>query len=212
MLSQGHAAPILYAALAQAGMLLRDELLDLRTIGSRLEGHPNMRRVPGVEASTGSLGCGLSVGLDGARRAPSRARRPRLRAARRRRDRRGPGLGGGDGWRRARPRRAGRDHHCNGYQQMGAADGVMPTAPLAAMRLRLAHPRDRRPRLRRQAGGPGTPLVSAPAGRREYRRHPAGGFGASGRSRRPGQQFHGVPLKPATPSARSPRSNREPLR
>lgn len=63
ILSKGHAAPILYAALAEAGYFDRSELVGLRKLGSRLEGHPNMRRVPGVEASTGSLGQGLSIGL-----------------------------------------------------------------------------------------------------------------------------------------------------
>jgi transketolase len=63
ILSKGHAAPVLYAALAEAGYLPREELLTLRKLGSRLEGHPNMRRLPGVEASTGSLGQGLSIGI-----------------------------------------------------------------------------------------------------------------------------------------------------
>lgn len=63
ILSKGHAAPILYAVLAEAGFFPTSELNTLRKIGSPLEGHPNMRRVPGVEASTGSLGQGLSIGL-----------------------------------------------------------------------------------------------------------------------------------------------------
>jgi transketolase len=63
ILSKGHAAPILYAALAERGYFGTDELLGLRRIDSRLEGHPNMLRVPGVEASTGSLGQGLSIGI-----------------------------------------------------------------------------------------------------------------------------------------------------
>ena len=63
ILSKGHAAPILYAALAEAGYFPRADLLTLRKIGSPLEGHPNVRRLPGVEASTGSLGQGLSIGL-----------------------------------------------------------------------------------------------------------------------------------------------------
>lgn len=61
ILSKGHAAPALYAALAQAGFISRDELLTLRKMGSRLQGHPDMTLVPGVEASTGSLGQGLSI-------------------------------------------------------------------------------------------------------------------------------------------------------
>lgn len=63
ILSKGHAAPILYAVLAEAGYFPVDLLNTLRKLGSPLEGHPNMRRVPGVEASTGSLGQGLSIGL-----------------------------------------------------------------------------------------------------------------------------------------------------
>jgi transketolase len=63
ILSKGHAAPLLYAVLAEAGYFSPDLLPTLRKIGSPLEGHPNMRRVPGVEASTGSLGQGLSLGI-----------------------------------------------------------------------------------------------------------------------------------------------------
>jgi len=63
ILSKGHAAPLLYAVLAQAGYFPREQLPTLRKLGSPLEGHPNMRRLPGVEASTGSLGQGLSLGL-----------------------------------------------------------------------------------------------------------------------------------------------------
>ncbi len=63
IMSKGHAAPLLYAALAEAGYFPVDDLLTLRQIGSPLEGHPNYRRLPGVEASTGSLGQGLSIGL-----------------------------------------------------------------------------------------------------------------------------------------------------
>ena len=63
ILSKGHAAPLLYSVLAQAGYFPVDQLNTLRKLGSPLEGHPNMRRVPGVEASTGSLGQGLSLGI-----------------------------------------------------------------------------------------------------------------------------------------------------
>ncbi len=63
ILSKGHGAPGLYAVLAEAGFFPVDELATLRKLGSRLEGHPNMCRVPGVEASTGSLGQGLSIGV-----------------------------------------------------------------------------------------------------------------------------------------------------
>ena len=63
ILSKGHGAPGLYAVLAEAGYFPVEELTTLRRLGSPLEGHPNMCRVPGVEASTGSLGQGLSIGL-----------------------------------------------------------------------------------------------------------------------------------------------------
>ncbi|NLK51623.1 MAG: transketolase [Syntrophomonadaceae bacterium] len=61
ILSKGHAAPVLYAALAERGFFPVEELLTLRKIGARLQGHPDCRKVPGVEMSTGSLGQGLSV-------------------------------------------------------------------------------------------------------------------------------------------------------
>jgi len=63
ILSKGHAAPLLYAVLAEAGYFSTDLLPTLRQIGSPLEGHPNRRRLAGVEASTGSLGQGLSIGI-----------------------------------------------------------------------------------------------------------------------------------------------------
>lgn len=63
ILSKGHGAPALYAVLAEAGYFPRTDLLSLRKMGSPLEGHPNMCRLPGVEASTGSLGQGLSIGI-----------------------------------------------------------------------------------------------------------------------------------------------------
>src|ERR1051326_8513377 len=62
ILSKGHAAPLLYAVLAEAGYFSTELLPTLRQIGSPLEGHPNRRRLAGVEASTGSLGQGLSLG------------------------------------------------------------------------------------------------------------------------------------------------------
>jgi transketolase len=63
ILSKGHAAPVLYAAMAEAGYFPKDQLMTLRKLGSPLEGHPNMNRLPGIEASTGSLGQGLSIGV-----------------------------------------------------------------------------------------------------------------------------------------------------
>ncbi|MDR2197307.1 MAG: transketolase [Coriobacteriales bacterium] len=61
ILSKGHAAPVLYATLAEAGYFPREELATLRKLGSRLQGHPDMHKLPGVEVSTGSLGQGLSI-------------------------------------------------------------------------------------------------------------------------------------------------------
>jgi transketolase len=62
VLSKGHAAPILWAAYAEAGIIPEAELMDLRKISSRLEGHPTPR-MNWVKAATGSLGQGLSVGV-----------------------------------------------------------------------------------------------------------------------------------------------------
>ncbi|SKA88030.1 transketolase [Caloramator quimbayensis] len=61
VLSKGHGAPVLYAALAERGYFEKKHLLTLRKIGSILQGHPNMNDTPGVDMSTGSLGQGLSV-------------------------------------------------------------------------------------------------------------------------------------------------------
>lgn len=61
ILSKGHAAPIYYAALAESGYFPVEELVTLRKLHSRLQGHPSRVKTPGVEMSTGSLGQGLSV-------------------------------------------------------------------------------------------------------------------------------------------------------
>ncbi len=63
ILSKGHGAPALYAVLAEGGIIGEDELLTLRKLGSRLQGHPDMKKLPGVEASTGSLGQGFSMSV-----------------------------------------------------------------------------------------------------------------------------------------------------
>lgn len=60
-LCKGHAAPALYAVLAHAGYFPTEELMSLRKLGTRLQGHPDSSMVPGVEVSTGSLGQGLSI-------------------------------------------------------------------------------------------------------------------------------------------------------
>jgi transketolase len=62
ILSKGHAAPVLYATLAEAGYFPTDELSTLRKLGSRLQGHTD-HNIPGVEMSAGSLGQGLSFGI-----------------------------------------------------------------------------------------------------------------------------------------------------
>ena len=61
VLSKGHAAPVLYATLAEKGYFNKNELLSLRKVGAMLQGHPDMKGTPGVEISTGSLGQGFSV-------------------------------------------------------------------------------------------------------------------------------------------------------
>ena len=61
VLSKGHTAPALYAALAEKGFFPREELLKLRKIDSYLQGHPDMKHIPGVDMTTGSLGLGIST-------------------------------------------------------------------------------------------------------------------------------------------------------
>ena len=63
VLSKGHACPTLYAVLADVGFFPREELLTLRKLGSHLQGHPDMNKCPGVDASTGSLGQGMSMSV-----------------------------------------------------------------------------------------------------------------------------------------------------
>lgn len=63
LLSKGHVAILQYAAMAEAGYFPKEELKNTKNIGSMLQGHPDYRKTPGVEAGTGSLGQGLSIGL-----------------------------------------------------------------------------------------------------------------------------------------------------
>ncbi len=63
ILSKGHACPALYAALARRGFFSPDLLPSLRSLGSILQGHPVMRKTPGVDSTSGSLGNGISIGL-----------------------------------------------------------------------------------------------------------------------------------------------------
>ena len=60
LLSNGHCVPVRYAAMAHAGYFDRDELMTLRQLGSRLQGHPERTKLPGLETTSGPLGCGLS--------------------------------------------------------------------------------------------------------------------------------------------------------
>jgi transketolase len=63
ILGKGHAAPVLYSVMAEAGYTPVDKLNTLRQLGSIYQGHPDRRFIPALEASTGSLGLGLSVGI-----------------------------------------------------------------------------------------------------------------------------------------------------
>lgn len=63
ILSKGHAAPVLYSTLAERGYFEKEELLNLRKMGAMLQGHPDMKRIPGVEMSTGSLSQGFSTSI-----------------------------------------------------------------------------------------------------------------------------------------------------
>ena len=60
LLSNGHCVPVRYATMAHAGYFPKQELLTLRQLGSRLQGHPERLRLPGMETTSGPLGCGLS--------------------------------------------------------------------------------------------------------------------------------------------------------
>lgn len=63
LLSKGHAALVQYAALAELDYFDRGEIYSVKTVGSMLQGHPDITKTPGIEANTGSLGMGLSIGL-----------------------------------------------------------------------------------------------------------------------------------------------------
>ena len=63
VLSKGHAVPALYAALGERDFYEVSEMMTLRQVGSKFQGHPNMRKVPGIEMSTGSLGQGFSAAV-----------------------------------------------------------------------------------------------------------------------------------------------------
>jgi transketolase len=132
ILSKGHAAPLLYAALAEAGYFSTEMLSTLRKIGSPLEGHPNLRRLPGVEASTGSLGQGLSIGLGHALAARLDGFPSRVFVLM------GDGeVNEGQVWEAAMAAAKYRANNLvaiidqNGYQQTGATEQVLDLRPLA---------------------------------------------------------------------------------
>jgi transketolase len=80
VLSNGHVCPVLYAALANAGYFPKDELMTLRKVGSRLQGHPHRGALPGIENSSGPLGQGLSQAVGMAIVAKAEQRRWRVYA------------------------------------------------------------------------------------------------------------------------------------
>ncbi|HEX2295500.1 MAG TPA: transketolase, partial [Actinomycetota bacterium] len=131
VLSKGHGAPGLYAVLAEAGFFPREELMTLRKLGSPLEGHPNMCRLPGVEASTGSLGQGFSIAIGHALAGRLDGRDYRVYVM----------VGDGESeqgqvWEAAMyAGNHGLDNLTlivdrNGYQQTGAVDDIQPLDPL----------------------------------------------------------------------------------
>lgn len=131
ILSKGHGAPGLYAALAEAGYFPHEDLMTLRQMGSPLEGHPNMCRLPGVEASTGSLGQGFSIAIGHALAARLDGRDYRVYVM----------VGDGESeqgqvWEAAMyAGNHGLDNLTlivdrNGYQQTGAVDDIQPLDPL----------------------------------------------------------------------------------
>lgn len=131
ILSKGHGAPGLYTALGMRGYFPEGLLYTLRQIGSPLEGHPNMLRLPGIEASTGSLGQGLSIGVGHALAARIDGRDYRTYVII------GDGESGeGQVWEAAMAANKYRlgnltailDH--NKYQQTGAVADVMPQQPV----------------------------------------------------------------------------------
>jgi transketolase len=63
ILSKGHVCPIWYAVLAEKGFFPTEDLATLRKLGSKLQGHPDMKKVPGLDMTTGSLGNGLGIGV-----------------------------------------------------------------------------------------------------------------------------------------------------
>ena len=78
VLSKGHVCPVLYSALARRGYFHPDELMSLRKLGSRLQGHPDRKKLPYLEISCGSLGQGLSIAVGMAIGLKMDKRKPRV--------------------------------------------------------------------------------------------------------------------------------------
>lgn len=199
ILSKGHAAPILYAALAERGVFSTDLLMTLRQIGSPVEGHPNARRLPGVEASTGSLGQGLSLGLGMALAARVQKRAYSVFVLT------GDGeIDEGQVWEAAMA--AGKYEvdnlvaivDRNHYQQTGPGDEVMPLAPLAGKWAAQGWA------VFETDGHDWAAVLDALDQATQVKGRPAviiaetqKGYGVSQILEDPGNKFHGVPLKPA---------------
>ena len=131
VLSKGHVAPALYAVLAHKGYFPIEELKPLRKIGSRLQGHPDMKKVPGVDMSSGSLGQGISAAVGMALAGKLDGRDYRVYALL------GDGeLAEGQVWEAAMSAAKYKlDNLCafvdlNGLQIDGSTADVMPTAPV----------------------------------------------------------------------------------
>jgi transketolase len=198
IMSKGHGVPILYAALAERGYFPSGWLLSLREIGSPLEGHPNMRRVPGIEASTGSLGQGLSLGLGQALAARVTGNDYNVFVMT------GDGeLDQGQVWEAAAAAAKYDVSNLvaivdrNGYQQTGAAADVLPLEPLADKWRAFGW------EVARIDGHDWEAVLSALRTARAYDRGPfcviadtVKGYGVSVIEGDPGNKFHGVPLKP----------------
>jgi transketolase len=196
ILSKGHAAPILYAALAERGFFATSELMSLRRLSSPLEGHPNMRRVPGVEASTGSLGQGLSLGIGHALAARLDGRDYHTWVMV------GDGeLNQGQVWEAAMTAAKYELDNLvclvdrNGYQQTGASDLVLPLDPLVQKWKSFGW------RTFEIDGHDWNHVLSAMDQARAVRAQPAvivawtiKGFGVSQIENDPGNKYHGVPL------------------
>jgi transketolase len=131
-LSKGHAAPLLYSILSQAGYFPKEELMTLRKMGSRLQGHPTLA-IPGVEAPAGSEGIGLSLGVGTALALRMDGRKSRVFVL----------MGDGEQqegevWEAAMSASKYRLDNLvamidrNGIQQDGLTEQIMPLEPLAA--------------------------------------------------------------------------------